>query len=74
MVLDDCTWEAALWATSKANLFHQRVKHLGPKSVGILVEVIDTGVSYNKCVLRCGVCAAGKNKQLGHPKKSVYDD
>lgn len=49
------------------------MQHLGPKSLDILWEAIDIGVRYDRRVSSCDLCAVGKNEQLAHPKKSVYD-
>ena len=55
-------------AAANANLWHRRLGHLNRKSLSLLKNLDNNGVSFDGPVPDCDVCAVGKSRQLAHPK------
>ena len=52
--------ELAMQAAATATLWHRRMGHLNRKSLDLLKEVNNNGVSFDETVPNCDVCAVGK--------------
>ena len=60
--------ELAMQAAATATLLHRRMGHLNRKSLDLLKNVDNNGVSFDGTVPDCDVCAVGKSRQQAHPK------
>ena len=59
-------------AAANANLWHRRLGHLNRKSLSLLKNLDNNGVSFDGPVPDCDVCAVGKSHQLAHPKTADH--
>ena len=55
-------------SAANANLWHRRLGYLNRKSLSLLKNLDNNGVSFDGPVPDCDVCAVGKSHQLAHPK------
>ena len=60
--------ELEMQAAATATLWHRRMRHLNRKSLDLLKQVNNNGVSFDGTVPDCDVCAVGKSRQRAHPK------
>ncbi|CAN0476461.1 unnamed protein product, partial [Laminaria digitata] len=59
-------------AAANANLWHRRLGHLNRKSLNLLKNLDNNGVSFDGPVPDCDVCAVGKSHQLTHPETADH--
>lgn len=64
--------ELVVRAAANANLWHRRQGHLDRKSLGLLNNLENNGVSFDGPAPDCGVCTVGKYHQLAHPKTADH--
>ena len=64
--------ELAMQDATSANLWHRRIGHLNRKSLDLLKNIDNNGVSFDGTVPDCDVCAVGKSHQLAHPKTTDH--
>ena len=64
--------EQAMQAAANANLRHRRLGHLNCKSLDLLKNLDNNGVSFDGPVPDCNVCAVGKSHKLAHPKTADH--
>ena len=60
--------ELAIQAAATATLWYRWMGHLIRKSLDLLKKVNNNGVSFDRTVPDCDVCAVGKSRQRAHPK------
>ena len=60
--------ELAMQAAAIATLWHRRMGHLNRKRLDLLKKVNNNGVSFDRTVPDCDVCAVGKSRQRAHLK------
>ena len=60
--------ELAMNAVANAQVWHRRLDRLHAQSLGILRKRDDTGITFERAVSDCDVCAVGNAQQLVHPK------
>ena len=59
-------------AATNVNLWHRRLGHLNRKSLNLLKNLENNGVSFDGPVPDCDVCAVGKSHQPTHPKTTNH--
>ena len=64
--------ELAIQAAVNANLWHRRPGHLNSKSLSLLKNLDNNGVSFHGSVPDYDVCAVGKSHQLVHPETADH--
>ena len=55
-------------AAANANLWHRRPRHLNRRSLSLLTNLDNNGLSFDGPVPDCDVCAVGKSHRLAHLK------
>ena len=58
-------------ATADANIWHQRLGRMNPRSMELLRRKEENGMEYTGTVSDCDICALSKSRQRVNPKKST---